>query len=179
MKRNNIYILLISFLAALSGCFGKPNFSDTPSISYRSMAFIEGGDFKQDTIAITINYRDGNGDLGLNSADTNAPYQRLLGNGGFNPDYFNITVDCFQRKANGRIDSIPMPSLSSIDGTFYGRFPRIRPEKSGALEGTLRYDLKSFYFFDDTVSEVCFKLQIQDRSLNKSERIITPFIKIK
>jgi hypothetical protein len=88
-------------------------------------------------------------------------------------------VDCFERKANGQIDSIPMPSLSSIDGTFYGRFPRIRSEKSGPVEGFIRYDLKSFFFFNGDVSQVSFKIQIKDRALNKSERIQTPFIQIK
>lgn len=179
MKKVFVYSLISLTTLTLGGCWGRPDYPASPSISFREIKFIKGKNFQQDTVALLINFRDGDGNLGLSATDTGGIYTRRRPNSSeYNPNYFNIFVDAFKKNANGTIDSIPMPSLSSIDSTFYGRFPRIRSEKSGPLDGILRYDLKSFDFFNGTATNVSFKIRIQDRALNKSERISTPFINI-
>jgi hypothetical protein len=70
---------LLSFLLIISGsCFDAPEFPVEPQIEFESIQFIAAAtpsDF--DSLILTIHFKDGNGDLGLNKSveDNQKPYQ--------------------------------------------------------------------------------------------------------
>jgi hypothetical protein len=70
------HILFFSIL--LGSCFEAPEFSDVPEISNAEVKFIEvkdqPGQLKADTLAVSINFKDGNGDLGLGEEEVDDPF---------------------------------------------------------------------------------------------------------
>ena len=67
-------IALIMFLFLFS-CIEDNNVSDIPSISYESIEFKKSDNsFNQDSLIITINFIDGDGNLGLSNDENNYPY---------------------------------------------------------------------------------------------------------
>ena len=75
MVKYPLWFLFI-FLGFIS-CHERPTFPDTPSISFNDYYFKEIADFSLDSLVIKIEFEDGNGDLGLESTDTNPPYHLL------------------------------------------------------------------------------------------------------
>jgi hypothetical protein len=70
MKAIKGFILFCFLGSAISGCFDPPEFSNTPEISFRKIQFKETpsvGDY--DTLVLSLNFKDGNGDLGLDPQD--------------------------------------------------------------------------------------------------------------
>ena len=67
-------IALIMFFFLFS-CIEDNNVSDIPSISYESLEFKKSDNsFNQDSLIITINFIDGDGNLGLSNDENNHPY---------------------------------------------------------------------------------------------------------
>ena len=67
-------IALIMFFFLFS-CIEDNNVSDIPSISYESLEFKKSDNsFNQDSLIITINFIDGDGNLGLSNDENNYPY---------------------------------------------------------------------------------------------------------
>ncbi len=69
---NNTF-LTISLLVLLSSCFRDPEFSDTPRIAFGGLQFfpIEDG---ADSLLLTINFEDGDGNLGLGRNETDPKF---------------------------------------------------------------------------------------------------------
>lgn len=62
-------------LVILSSCFDPPEYSVIPQIEFNSLAFIEVGDFSDpDSLILSIDFKDGDGDLGLGSTDISDPF---------------------------------------------------------------------------------------------------------
>jgi hypothetical protein len=74
LKPITTYILSSGFFLLLAGCFEAPDFADTPKITFENVEFKQGStDF--DSLIISINYEDGDGDLGLDEDfDTDPRY---------------------------------------------------------------------------------------------------------
>ncbi len=145
-----------------TGCMKKQSFPDTPQISFVGMELLVDSAKIVRTGILTISYQDGNGDIGLNPADTFPPYQK---NG---PYYYNYVINLFE-KQNGVFqqvfDSIP----------FSARIPVLAPnDPNKAIKG----------FITDTLplypppphDTVRFEVFIYDRALNKSNTVTTPDI---
>lgn len=67
-------------LALLAGCGSDDGGSNEPipiepQLDFVSVNFVDGDETSLDTIALTIRYRDGDGDIGLTSTDQDVPYQ--------------------------------------------------------------------------------------------------------
>jgi hypothetical protein len=63
-----------------SACLTAPEFPNEPEISFNDIAFSKGAtEFDQDSLILTINFRDGDGDLGLrpDGQDTKEPYHDI------------------------------------------------------------------------------------------------------
>jgi len=73
MKIKVILFLSVS-LGLLSGCFSPPEFPDVPEISFENIVFIRGEEFSGDSLILSINFQDGDGDLGFTGVDTGFPY---------------------------------------------------------------------------------------------------------
>jgi hypothetical protein len=73
-------VLIGLFAILLSSCFNAPEFPNEPVISYNNIVFKNGAtEFDQDSLILTINFQDGDGDLGLrpDGADTDNPYHDI------------------------------------------------------------------------------------------------------
>jgi hypothetical protein len=76
-------LLFVVLAVAFNACFDPPQFSIIPVISYNNIIFKAKSASvanSTDSLILTINFKDGDGDLGLDSADVNYPYE--------NKDYF-------------------------------------------------------------------------------------------
>ena len=77
-SKGSIAILLMAF--TINACFTAPEFPHEPEISYNNIVFKKGEtQFDQDSLILSINFQDGNGDLGLRNegADVREPYHDL------------------------------------------------------------------------------------------------------
>jgi len=73
-------IIAILIMLVVSACFQAPEFANEPFISFNSVIFKKGAtELDPDSLIVTINFQDGDGDLGLRSqgADTGSPYHDL------------------------------------------------------------------------------------------------------
>lgn len=66
MKRFKGFALLL-IVAAMGSCFDPPEFPNVPEIEFESIEFKEGP--STDSLILTISFRDGDGDLGIDPAD--------------------------------------------------------------------------------------------------------------
>lgn len=167
MAKNRFALLF--FLAILSGCIQIPEYSKVPSITLSKVYFRE--EAQSDAIYLVINYKDGDGDLGLSADDIlSPPFQEFVDSAGVqvsNPNHFNIFPVLYQ-KVGDRYDSV-------LPTGYRGIFPRLREDdRKGPIEGTIQYRMGSLNFFnqDSTIAKV--KVYIQDRSLNRSNVVESP-----
>jgi hypothetical protein len=84
-------------MVAVSACFEAPEFSDTPRITFKDIKFKEIGEASDyDTLILYLDFKDGNGDLGLSS---------------LNEDDFEVPYNSeFYFLATGSGDTIPIVS---------------------------------------------------------------------
>jgi len=149
----------------ITGCIKKESYSIVPQISFLEFDKVyETGQYPINGI-LSISYQDGDGDIGLDPADSFPPYQR---NG---PYYYNLVLTLFE-KQNGVFvqinDSIP----------FSARIPVLTPDDPGrAIKG---YIVDTIPLYPpppyDTLK---FEVFLYDRALHKSNVISTPDIVLK
>jgi hypothetical protein len=156
--RTKALIFSFVFIAVLQSCYKEPNYELKPNISFNSISkdirLDQFSGAKIDSIIVTLNFTDGDGDLGYNTEEIGKDVKRT--------DY-NYVVKTF-RKNKGVFTSFePQESLS-------GFFPRLSfDKKPGPIEGKLSYRIKietAFWpFKKDTVK---FEVYIKDRAGNRS-----------
>jgi len=124
---------IFSILVVLFGsCFNPPELSSVPqldAIGLEDLAFIVTPDLaQQDTLAITVNFKDGDGDLGLDPLDpvyNSAPYNEL--------NYF--------LENNGSLIAVPtktvysnLPPFISLPPNTSGKLVTVRTRKEPGYE---------------------------------------------
>ena len=160
------FILLLT----VSGCISEPDYPAAPVISFnqiRKVSLKAGtgvGQGARDSIIITLNFQDGDGDLGVNINDKNLSAILKA-----TPNYEMKTL--FKVKGIYKVIDL---------GDSYSKFffqPLRTDGKSGPIEGQLDYSTGYYYDFDygfksrlkkDTVK---FQIFIRDRALNQSNTI--------
>lgn len=181
MKKLKAFIF-IGILLICTTCLTKPEFDQIPSIDFvgiskETFRTVDGfGDSTfRDQITIRIRIQDGDGDLGLDPADTLAPYQTLNDDGSFNEFSKNYFVKLYTLEGEDFVlFEFPSPQFD-----LSSRFKRLNEEDDfGPLEVDLNYD-----FFvgnqSNLINKVArFEVQIADRALNKSNVITTDTIRI-
>lgn len=74
MKFNKVFILLLIFLAGIfGGCYSPPEFPVEPSIKNAEVIFKQ-VENRPDSLILTFEFQDGDGDLGLNADENYVPY---------------------------------------------------------------------------------------------------------
>ncbi len=163
-KRLFFFFVLLTgaILTIFSGCMKKQSFSDIPQISFQSMELLVDTANVVRMGILTINYQDGNGDIGLNPSDTFPPYQK---NG---PYYYNYIINFFE-KQNGVFQQV------NLDIPFSLRIPVLTPnDPNKAIKGFITDSIDLYPPpLHDTIQ---FQAYIYDRALNKSNTITTPEI---
>ncbi|ANQ50895.1 hypothetical protein KMW28_18930 [Flammeovirga yaeyamensis] len=176
----------------LSSCFGEPEFPNEPEIEFAWIENRAGGDGdsdsgKQDSIYVGLNFRDGDGDLGLSSDEQDPKYDATIPDPD-NPDttmvnkyHNNYFVDILLK----RPDETEFSMITFDDGTSYnGRFPLLNNSgRDRPLEGELRYLI--LLLVDERIQDIFsegdsikFEIHICDRALNESNFITTEGVEI-
>ncbi len=165
----------------LSSCLAEPKFSTTPEISFNNinLTHISSPTLTGDSVTVTINYQDGDGDLGLTASESAAaPYVGTR----YAQNYF---VEAFIKdKASGQFVSLASlnrqktttaPILYYTASEYYSRFEPITSEDNHApIKGVLNWKFvfpRQAPFFSG--EEVRFQVSIADRALHESNTITT------
>ena len=180
MKIRNLIGLFFLALAAYS-CQKPVEYPIEPKIEYQGFTYLFNADstFSGEGV-IAFSYTDGDGDLGLDDADTIYPF------GPNDAHYYNMVVD-YLKSVNGvfvktpllspHVPTHPADTLVLYDTvTFNARFKRLRDsEEPKAISGTMDYTLivQNPLSPNDTVK---FEIRILDRALHESNVIQTDAI---
>jgi hypothetical protein len=173
MKKKLLYIS--SLCPLLFACSGEPDFSFTPEISFSNVKVLtlssQGllGTTKKDSVVMTVNFQDGDGDLGFTPDELTALKKKT------GDSLQTFVVDIFVQK-NGKF-------LRSNPKEKYGGNIPIRFKegtKAGPIEGVIDYSAVFEYNVFQAIplltgkrDTVKFAIQIKDRALNKSNVVET------
>lgn len=163
---------LLLLALAIGSCQKPVEYPIEPKIAYEGFTYLMNADstFSGEGV-ISFSYTDGDGDLGLDDADTLPPF------GFHDAHYYNMMVD-YLKCVNGEFVKTPLLSWNaqtqSYDTvSFNARFKRLRDsEEPKAISGTMEYKLtvQNPFSPDDTVK---FEIRIFDRALHESNVIQT------
>ena len=157
------FLPLFLVVLVFSSCLKKKEFPLEPQITFGSFVVHDDG-LGAD---LTVNFTDGDGDIGLEDFDTVAPYN--LGS----EYYYNMYLDYYEL-INGEW------VLRELNPPFAYRVPSITPSgQNKALEGEISVDLSPIYYDPTGADTIKFMVRIIDRALNvsnevESDIIITP-----
>jgi hypothetical protein len=168
--KNNILkaILTATFTVSVIGCFEVPNYSEVPEIAFNNIdKFTVPDSFsgaKRDSVIITIDYKDGDGDLGEDVSNrTNKKYDV----------WGNYELKMLRLNDNKVFEEIPQASTNIIF------FPILKPDrKKGPIEGKLDYSSYFPYTRSSKLTVVKFRLKVRDRAMNVSNVIETDTISV-
>ncbi|MFY7946270.1 MAG: hypothetical protein ACOVQJ_04655 [Bacteroidia bacterium] len=162
------------FLSGFMSCKADKNkFSPEPFLELKGAYVFNNGLDKDSFVLVELNYRDGDGDVGLNPGDTLPPF-------GFGqPYYYNLLVWMYEKKNGEWIK--PLNPLSPDKDTlnFHERIQNITPSGSVKwIQGNLdlRIPAEPYSLKPDTIR---LEIQLLDRSLKRSNIIRTNEIFLK
>ena len=172
------FVLLLALLGlSVPGCISPPDYSDTPQIEFRDIMLQpivnRFGPF--DSVRVTVSYRDGDGDLGLDQDNVEPPFNPTLPNGTINPTYNNYFCQLQIRQTDGSFVDFDPPGVGY---NLNGRYPNLTPISQGDRKAPLRGEIYYGFLlpsnpFTPAGTVIRFKVTILDRSLNRSNEIIT------
>jgi hypothetical protein len=160
-KKYFVFATTLIFIGlAFTSCLVKPDFPNTPTISFKSLQVlaIRNPTLEKagDSLAFTISFTDGDGNLGNN--DTTV----------------NFFVSTFKKQGES---FVPVVYLGGQN--FNGTFPVLDIVGGSPLEGDLRYGVQFPYLAFPPITPlrkgdiVRFGIQIMDRAGNKSNIVQT------
>ena len=173
MKKTLTILVLTIF--ALSACQKKMEYPIEPKISYEGMGYMMNADSTlTGEVVVSIGYTDGDGDLGLDDADTLYPF------GSNDPHYYNLIIDYLKWDGSTFVEtpllSWNQQSQSFDTVSFNARFKRlVFNDEEAAISGTIDYTMMVYNPLspNDTIK---FKIKILDRALHDSNVIETDAI---
>ncbi|MVM38379.1 hypothetical protein GO730_13660 [Spirosoma sp. HMF3257] len=173
MRRQQIqtYLFVFGIVLTVSACFTEPNYSNTPAIDFKGLFKYQiaagggVGQAKRDSIVITIGFKDGDGNLGVDNP-TEATIASYSANGGWG----NYEIKTFRLINNKYVES----NLLNNSTLFFPELTKGKPK--GAIEGTLDFNQTFTYGKVNYFSPTKFQIRIRDRDLNASNVIETDTI---
>ncbi|WP_128548201.1 hypothetical protein [Larkinella soli] len=162
-------LLFFGLAAASGGCLEPPEFDYKPEIKSPTIvsypAFDDFSQIRKDSVVITIQFQDGDGDLGVSAEERGDTVKNYKGWGNYQLKTF--------RFVNGRFEEVPLDVNSRLF------FPRLkRDDKKSPLEGKLDFAQSFPYSRGYRMTPVKFSIKIRDRSLKESNTIETDTISI-
>jgi hypothetical protein len=153
-------ICVATFVILLAlGCSQKPSFPLQPSITFnkisvKTVSFLNaiGAKETKDSVSITISYKDGDGDLGVENKDIK--------------EKFNFIVKRLVRVKGVFKPFDPVPSHS-------GNFIKLKNSKPGPIKGDLNYAIEFPPLKGTKKDTVKFEIQIMDSAGNPSNTVMT------
>ncbi len=175
MKIDALWYIMLILTVSFSGCYQDPNYPSTPLINYESIEIGKGT--IADTIRITIQIQDKEGDLGLQNNEQDPKFQTADSDGVINKFYHNFFIRTF-RKNGSEYELVDFPDGQEL----HGRFPRFSIENgSNTMEVTLTYEFLVYFVFGSPIKRgetLRFSVQIADRALNLSNVILTDDVEL-
>ncbi|RFP65657.1 hypothetical protein D0N36_08170 [Hymenobacter lapidiphilus] len=174
-------VLMVLLGLSVPGCISPPDYPDTPEIEFRRVTIQpivnRFGPF--DSVNITIGYRDGDGDLGLNNNDTLPPFNLYLPNTKIdNPKRVNYFCQIQIRRTDGTFLDYTPPG-DDINGTYPNLTPASQGDRAAPLRGEIYYQFKISPTLDlPPGTAIRFKINILDRALNRSNEVFTETVTI-
>ena len=173
----------------LSSCLKEPEYSFTPAISFNDIRVIRippksAGEQALDSIRMTINYQDGDGDLGLSTDDLKvSPFTFLNPDSTYNRFSKNFFIEIFIRNPATGIYQLRATKTITSPAGYDGAFPHPTTDtdsKSAPIKGTLTYAPGAFGLGDifQARDSVRFEISIADRALHVSNTITTKAVYI-
>ena len=167
MKSIIKYILPAFLLAVVFASCKKPKtFPVEPEITFKELVKNTNTQGLDESADLTITFTDGDGDIGLDDADTLPPYDPS------SIYYYDFYIKYFI-KHSGNFEGVPLLIPANQ------RIPRIFSEgKDKSLSGDIimHLDFIGFQFNNDTLR---FEAFIYDRALHKSNTITTSEVILK
>ena len=166
--------LFIILAAGAIGCVDIPDFSDTPTIYYNGIdqytqvdTLANGTVQRNEKVTITIDFEDGDGDLGASADDiqdsTNFRSRYLTMPGwGLEANYELVTM---------RMNRDSTWSESILPGDRFKWFPLLKPDgKAGPIKGKLDLYVDFRYGNSSVMTPIKFKVRIIDRNFHISNQ---------
>lgn len=156
MKKVSGFIILAA-ICSLIGCYKETTFDVKPAIEFKTLKkeirIDQFAGSKKDSVILTINFQDGDGDLGLNEKEKTAAELK---------NDFNYIIRIFRKKKGVFTEYIP-------DVSYSGYFPRLKTDgKIGPIEGTIDYSIDFPHPFTPVKDSLKFQITIKDRAGNIS-----------
>ncbi|GAB3174114.1 hypothetical protein [Telluribacter humicola] len=171
--RNTLYIVLFAALA-LASCVETPNFDNTPRIEFNSIDKytvpdpFSGPNAQKDSVVITIDFEDGDGDLGVTPeerSDTTLLNTKYSGWGNYELTVLRLEDDQF----------VEVPS--AVSSKLF--FPVLKRDgKPGPIKGKLDFSQIFFYSRFARPTTLKFQVKVRDRALRVSNVIETDTISV-
>lgn len=178
VSRSIVFILLLAATAVIySGCKEKEIYPVIPFIKFKDAYVVKDSTGEPSLIGLIINYRDGDGDIGLSAGDTFAPFNIVqLEPNGPNVNYFynNLYIDYLEK--DGDTYQYVVKPFSTDTLRKSTRVMNLTPDgKYKAIRGDIDIQFEPSLYPDrrDTIK---LKVKLIDRSLNISNEIETPDI---
>lgn len=176
MKRNPLILSWMVLLPLLlTGCLEKVEYPIEPIITYQGMSYLMNADSTlTGEVVVSIGYTDGDGDLGLDDADTVYPF------GLHDPHYYNLIIDYLKWDGSAFVET-PLLSWNQLTQSydtisFNARFKRlVFNDVEKPISGTFDYTMNVFNPFSphDTIK---FSITLIDRALHESNSVETESI---
>jgi len=170
-----LLFLIIILITGFGSCKKLKKFSDIPHIEYLDFIKIYNPDLEiYDRGVLSFSFEDGDGDIGLNTADTAPPFNAS------SKYYYNLIITYFEMQ-NGLLTEVPIlwfnPQTEQYDTlTLSARIPNLTPLGiNKAINGQIQ-DTLFIYNFNSIYDTIKFEAYIIDRALHESNTITTPLI---
>lgn len=167
------YLFLLGIGLTVSACFNEPNYSNTPAIEFKgidryTLAAGKGvGQSKRDSVVTTINFKDGDGDLGNSIPLPKADSLQYRSRGGWG----NYQIKVF------RLINKQYVEYTNLRNNDFLLFPDLRKNKpKGPIEGPLQFSQIFPYGTRIQLYPTKFQIKIRDRALQESNVIETDTI---
>ena len=167
--------ILFAILIAMAACKKKVEYPIEPKITFDGLSYLMNADSTlTGEVILTIGYTDGDGDLGLDDADTLYPF------GPNDPHYYNLIIDYLKWDGTAFVET-PLLSWNqqsqSFDTVSFNalfKLPVFNDEEN-AISGIIEYTMMVFNPLspNDTIK---FRAHILDRALHESNTIETDAI---
>jgi len=161
LKRFLIFTLFGFYAMLVQGCFKKVTYPLEPIISEPNITLVG------DSAIVSFTFTDGDGDIGLNDSETEAPYDSS------SFFYYNLYLDYYEKDdVNGWQRGL---DLAGDSISFKYRLERIALKgKQRGIKGTMDVVINAYRNpFSSQSDTVMFKIRLIDRALNISNQIET------
>lgn len=160
----NFILTFLTLVLILASCFKNEEYPVEPIIS--NPIFV----FSGDTAKLTLSFTDGDGDIGLDETEMEAP---------FNPEsyyYYNLYIDYYEKD-----DELGWQRGLDLEGDSIVFSYRLKPilvkGKARGIKGTMDITIKPFYSPFSTQSDtIKYTITLIDKALNISNVLETEMI---